>query len=295
MQGGEICCKFIHETKTHFDMDKIQGQISLKNDTKCINYICCMSNRPIWSMKIMHMDSSGNMYWVIGRCYCYSSRWNSHIGGWQMECHIGWNDFDYGRCYCLCGRWNSHWVNCFIVFYFKMLNRTSSHMWGRLYLSVFLFRDGLLTLIYIYIYCFFYKCHEVLVLPPPYTENFQCSSMTCGVKMVIYWEGAFRWSFNISPHVLEECDEKYIGESSRTCGEMLKEHLKAPSTIYDHFDSTGHTATLEMFSIVGRENQNLMRLIKEAIYIRAVLNFRYIINLTYWNCNAYEFVMHSNY
>ena len=31
---------------------------------------------------------------------------------------------------------------------------------------------------------------------------------------------------------------------------------------------TGHNTTLENFSIVGREEQNLMRLIKEAIYIR---------------------------
>ena len=60
--------------------------------------------------------------------------------------------FDYGTCFCLCGRWNSHWVNCFISFYFilssEMLNRTSSHMWGRWYLPMFLFRDALLTLMY---------------------------------------------------------------------------------------------------------------------------------------------------
>ena len=31
-----------------------------------------------------------------------------------------------------------------------------------------------------------------------------------------------------------ECDEEYIGESSRTSGERFKEHLKAPSPIYDH-------------------------------------------------------------
>ena len=84
-------------------------------------------------------------------CRGYSGRWNSHIG---------WNDFDYGRCYCLCGRWNSHLVNClfyffliFILFYFtlssEMVNRTSSYMWDRGYLPIFLFRDGLLTHMYI--------------------------------------------------------------------------------------------------------------------------------------------------
>ena len=39
-----------------------------------------------------------------------------------------------------------------------------------------------------YVYSFFYECHEVLVLPPHCTEIFQCSGMTCSVKMVIHWE-----------------------------------------------------------------------------------------------------------
>ena len=65
-----------------------------------------------------------------------------------------------------------------------------------------------------------------------------------------------------------ECDEEYIGESSRIFGERFKEHLKAPFPIYDHFNTTGHNVTLENFSIVGREDQNLSRLIKEALFIR---------------------------
>ena len=65
-----------------------------------------------------------------------------------------------------------------------------------------------------------------------------------------------------------ECNEEYIGESARTFGERFKEHLKAPSPIYDHSKTTGHTATLENFSIVGREDQNLIRLIKESMYRR---------------------------
>ena len=65
-----------------------------------------------------------------------------------------------------------------------------------------------------------------------------------------------------------KCDEEYIGESSRTFGERFKEHLKHPSPIYDHSNITGHSTTLDNFSIVGREDQNLMTLIKEAIYIR---------------------------
>ena len=65
-----------------------------------------------------------------------------------------------------------------------------------------------------------------------------------------------------------ECDEEYIGESSRTFGERFKEHLKAPSPIYDHFNTTGHNVTIENFSIVGREDQNPSRLIKEALFIK---------------------------
>ena len=59
-----------------------------------------------------------------------------------------------------------------------------------------------------------------------------------------------------------ECNEEYIGESSRTFGERFKEQQNAPSPIYDHFNNTCHTTTLENFSIVGREDKNLVRLIK---------------------------------
>ena len=41
-----------------------------------------------------------------------------------------------------------------------------------------------------------------------------------------------------------ECDEEYIGETARTFGERLKEHLKAPSPIYDHSNITGHNANI---------------------------------------------------
>ena len=48
-----------------------------------------------------------------------------------------------------------------------------------------------------------------------------------------------------------ECDEEYIGESSRTFGERLKEHLKAPSPIFDHYNITGDSVSIENFNIVG--------------------------------------------
>ena len=65
-----------------------------------------------------------------------------------------------------------------------------------------------------------------------------------------------------------ECDEEYIGESPRTFSERFKEHKKAPSPIFDHFNTTGHSISVENFNIVGREDQNLRRAIKEALYIR---------------------------
>ena len=63
-----------------------------------------------------------------------------------------------------------------------------------------------------------------------------------------------------------ECDEGHIGESARTFAERFKEHFKAPSPIYDLYNTSGHNVTKENFSIVGREDQNLMRNIKEALY-----------------------------
>ena len=66
-----------------------------------------------------------------------------------------------------------------------------------------------------------------------------------------------------------ECDEEYIGESFRNFSERFKEHQKAPSPIFDHYTTTGHNIKLENFTIVGKEDQNLKRAIKEAMYIRA--------------------------
>ena len=43
---------------------------------------------------------------------------------------------------------------------------------------------------------------------------------------------------------------------------------KAPSPIHDHSIRSGHEVTIDNFSIVGREDQSLIRTIKEAFYIR---------------------------
>ena len=65
-----------------------------------------------------------------------------------------------------------------------------------------------------------------------------------------------------------ECDEEYIGESARTFAERFKEHLKALSPTHDHSNRSGHDVSIHNFSIVGREDQNIIRTIKEALYIR---------------------------
>ena len=73
---------------------------------------------------------------VIGRCY---------LQGWKLEYPTQvdvWSDV-----MTMCGRMNGYWV---LSFYFSsssgLLHRTSCHIWGRWYLPMFLFRDGLFTL-----------------------------------------------------------------------------------------------------------------------------------------------------
>ena len=65
-----------------------------------------------------------------------------------------------------------------------------------------------------------------------------------------------------------DCDEEYIGESSRTFGEMFKEHLEAPSPIYEHQNNSSHKTSIENFHIIGREGNNMARTINKALYIR---------------------------
>ena len=65
-----------------------------------------------------------------------------------------------------------------------------------------------------------------------------------------------------------ECDDEYIGESVRTFEERYREHLKAPSSIFEHNNVTDHTPSVENFKIIGREGHNMARAIKEANYIR---------------------------
>ena len=64
------------------------------------------------------------------------------------------------------------------------------------------------------------------------------------------------------------CYEEYIGEYARNFAERFKEYQKTPSPIFDHCNTASHNININNFTIVGREDQNLTRAIKEALFIR---------------------------
>ena len=160
------------------------------------------------------------MWWLV---LLPGGRWNGHCGV-TLSC---------GRCYCH-GSWS------YFTFSSEVLSRTSSQMWVRWYLPIFLFRDGLLTLIYnaSLIALLRFKggktIKSLLVAPKDQDPILKKSG-------VIYRYKCGR----------VDCNEEYIGESSRTFGERFKEHQKAPSPIFDHSNNTGHQVTIDNFNIVG--------------------------------------------
>ena len=76
-------------------------------------------------------------------------------------------------------------------FHSEVLNRTSSHMWGRWYLPMFLLRDGLLTLLY--------KASLMVVMKfcssLPTILKFSRDFVTSGVIVVKYWGGGLEMFF----------------------------------------------------------------------------------------------------
>ena len=67
------------------------------------------------------------------------------------------------------------------------------------------------------------------------------------------------------PHI--NCPSSYIGESGRSLGDRVKEHLKAPSPIHLHSATTGHPLDPNQFNIVHKEVNSQSRTIKEAMFI----------------------------
>ena len=67
------------------------------------------------------------------------------------------------------------------------------------------------------------------------------------------------------PHI--NCPKECIGESGRTSGNRVKEHLRPPSPIHQHSNTTEHPVSPDCFTIVHRESQGNIRNIKEAMFI----------------------------
>ena len=67
------------------------------------------------------------------------------------------------------------------------------------------------------------------------------------------------------PHI--HCSSSYIGESGRSLGERVKEHLKAPSPIHLHSATTGHPLDPNQFNITHKEVHSQSRTIREAMFI----------------------------
>ena len=77
-----------------------------------------------------------------GRCYCHI------LDMWQMVSHkLHVTTLIYGRCYCQVADGIAT-RSIYFNLSSEVFIRTSSHLSGRWYLPIFLFRDGLLTLIY---------------------------------------------------------------------------------------------------------------------------------------------------
>ena len=128
------------------------------------------------------------------------------------------------------------------------------------------------------------KCHVVIPYAQGTCESFKSICQRYGVQ-VHFKGGTTLKNLLVSPKYKDtitkkgnviywskcdriDCEDEYIRESSRTFGERYKEHLKAPSAIFEHQNNTGHTPIVDNLKIIGREGHNMARTIKEAIYIR---------------------------
>ena len=178
-----------------------------------------------------------------------------------------------------------------------VLKRPLSHKWLRWYLPTFLFNDGLFTLIYIASFIVLVRSLSSL----PIMLKFSAVAL-CHVHWMHAWmgDGLFRCKYGIQAYFKGngtikqtlmkpkdqypkdnksgliysykcqdiKCGLEYIGGTARILGDRHKEHLKGPSSIHVHIQHTWHNATAENFNIIGREDRDLTRTIKEAIYIR---------------------------
>ena len=62
-----------------------------------------------------------------------------------------------------------------------------------------------------------------------------------------------------------ESQQEHLLRGSRNIRRLLPQYMT--TTTHD-YNTSGHSVTIDNFSIVGREDQNILRTIKEALYIR---------------------------
>ena len=122
---------------------------------------------------------------ICGRWNDYFCDWLMLLPWWQMELAT------VGMCQCIKADVITLLADVIAMsLYFNfssvLLTRTSSHIWGRWYLPMFLFRDGLLTLMYI---DSLINLERPVLFPAHYIEVVKCGGMTSDVAMVIYRGG----------------------------------------------------------------------------------------------------------
>ena len=71
----------------------------------------------------------------------------------------------------------------------------------------------------------------------------------------------------------KDCDNTYIGETGRQLKTRVKEHRKPSSSgydsaVYEHSTTQGHRINWDNIKILGTEDRDLARKVKEAIHIR---------------------------
>ena len=68
------------------------------------------------------------------------------------------------------------------------------------------------------------------------------------------------------PHI--NCTEAYKGETGRALRDRVNEHLKAPSPMHLHSNTTGHPLNPDCFNIINKETHSSSRTIKESMFTR---------------------------
>ena len=65
-----------------------------------------------------------------------------------------------------------------------------------------------------------------------------------------------------------DCEDEYIEVSCRTFAERFKKDMKVPSPIHDHYNTISYAISIDNFSIVGIEGQNIAKSVNKVILIR---------------------------